>query len=203
MTTAFPAASLGIANYGTYNTLVVSAPEIRGLWDFTYLPGTLKQDENGNEYIDRATMTDSWSCMMINKAKPSERDNPPAKEVERRNDSWKFMKWWVSTETQVRFGREMEALLGTSSRYQTANIEALKQLPWKSSQIKVLLKSIEDSHGIPEVPGSYYTNRHMVNALRKVINEKDDPREVIIDYSRKINDELIRKRQEFKLPVEE
>ena len=194
---------LGIANYGTYNTLVVSAPEIRGLWDFTYLPGTLKQDENGNEYIDRATMTDSWSCMMINKAKPSERDNPPAEEVERRNDSWKFMKWWVSTETQVRFGREMEALLGTSSRYQTANIEALKQLPWKSSQIKVLLKSIEDSHGIPEVPGSYYTNRHMVNALRKVINDKDDPREVIIDYSRKINDELIRKRQEFNLPVEE
>ena len=43
----------------------------------------------------------------------------------------------------------------------------------------------------------------MVNALRKVINEKDDPREVIIDYSRKINDELIRKRQEFNLPVEE
>ena len=36
------------------------------------------------------------------------------------------MKWWVSTDSQVRFGREMESVLGASARYQTANTEALR-----------------------------------------------------------------------------
>ena len=35
---------LGIQSYNVYNTLMVSAPEIRGLWDFTLFPGTLKED---------------------------------------------------------------------------------------------------------------------------------------------------------------
>jgi ABC-type glycerol-3-phosphate transport system substrate-binding protein len=117
-------------------------------------------------------------------------------------NSWEFMKWWVSADTQVRFGREQEALLGSSARYPTANIEALKQLPWKSNQIEVLENSLDEAIGIPEVPGSYYTPRHIINSARKVINEKEDPRETLIDYARKINEELTRKRQEFGLPIE-
>ena len=42
---------IGIASYSTYNTLMVSAPEIKGLWDFTLIPGTEKTDENGNTYM--------------------------------------------------------------------------------------------------------------------------------------------------------
>ncbi len=33
---------IGISSYSTYNTLVVFAPEIRGLWDFTMIPGIQK-----------------------------------------------------------------------------------------------------------------------------------------------------------------
>ena len=82
-------------------------------------------------------------------------------------------------------------------------MEALKQLSWKSSQLQIIMSAMEDGVGIPNVPGSYYTNRHVVNGIRKVVNEQDDPRETLIDYARKINDELTRKRQEFNLPVEE
>ena len=56
--------------------------------------------------------------------------------------------------------------------------------------------------GIREVPGGYYTGRHITNAIRKVINDKDDTRETIIDYSITINDEITKKRNEFGLPVE-
>ena len=45
---------IGIAAYSTYNTLVVSAPEIRGLWDFTLIPGTVRTDDSGNETMDRS-----------------------------------------------------------------------------------------------------------------------------------------------------
>ncbi len=222
--------AIGIANYTTYNTIVVGAPEIRGLWDFTYLPGT--KDSKGN--INRSNISGGVCTMMIkkgidlddldlsnlpelaysdNNGKTFEEgvipgiDEKTWKEVmkneTRMNDSWQFMRWWVSAETQVRFGREMEALLGASARYATANKEALRQLSWNSKQIKVLEESMKQTVGVPEVPGSYYTPRHIVNGTRRVINEKDDAREVLIDYTRKINEELTRKRQEFNLPVAE
>lgn len=117
-------------------------------------------------------------------------------------DSWTFLKWWVSTETQVRFGRELEAVLGSSARYATANVEALKQLAWKSAQLEILVNSLDETVGVPEVPGSYYTPRHVVNAARKVVNDKTDARETLIDYTRLINEEIVRKRQEFNLPEE-
>ena len=189
--------AIGIANYTTYNTIVVGAPEIRGLWDFTYLPGT--KDENGN--INRSNVSGGVCTMMINK-KVDERNSAAVMRNEtRQQDSWNFMKWWVSADTQVRFGREMEALLGASARYATANREALRQLSWNSKQIKVLEESMNQTVGVPEVPGSYYTPRHIVNGTRRVINDKDDARETLIDYTRKINEELTRKRQEFNLPV--
>ncbi len=222
--------AIGIANYTTYNTIVVGAPEIRGLWDFTYLPGT--KDSKGN--INRSNISGGVCTMMIkkgidlddldlsnlpelaysdNNGKTFEEgvipgiDEKTWKEVmkneARMNDSWHFMRWWVSADTQVRFGREMEALLGASARYATANKEALRQLSWNSKQIKVLEESMQQTVGVPEVPGSYYTPRHIVNGTRRVINEKDDAREVLIDYTRKINEELTRKRQEFNLPVAE
>lgn len=221
---------IGIANYTTYNTLVVSAPEIRGLWDFTYILGTEKEDGT----IDRTNVASSVCTMMIKKGlEISDLDLSNSKDLiynafngrkfaegavagvdertwqqvmeneTRMQNSWKFMKWWTSTDAQVRFGREMEAVLGASARYATANVEALKQLSWNSKQIKILEESLNQTIGIPEVPGSYYTPRHIVNGARKVINEKDDSREVLIDYTRKINEELTRKRQEFNLPVEE
>ena len=225
---------LGITDYQTYNTLTVSAPEIRGLWDFTYILGTEKTDANGKTYIDRTNGVDGVATMMIKKGMDMEDlksilgttdyayssqdgtkldaslfesvDEKTLKAVlkneERMSDSWEFMKWWVSTDIQLRFGREMEALLGSSARYATANVEALKQLSWNSKQLEILEDSLEQSRGLPEVPGSYFTPRHVVNGARKVINEKDDPRETLIDYTRKINEELLRKRQEFNLPVE-
>ncbi len=181
-----------INNYALYNQIVVGAPEIRGLWDFAYLPGVKKVDADGNEYIDRTSIGAGVGCMMI--------DNH---DEERINDSWEFMKWWVSTETQVRFGRELESVLGPSARYQTANRQALRQLAWNSSQLEILENTLDQSRGIPEAPGSYFTPRHVANAIRRVVYEKDDAREVLIEYTKKINEELKRKRQEFNLPVED
>ena len=221
---------VGIANYTTYNTIVVGAPEIRNLWDFTYIPGTI--NEKGQ--LDRSNIAGGVCAVMIKNGitlddldlsslpdlayssfsgRVYEEGTIPGVDQKTwakvmhnesiQHDAWTFMKWWVSKDIQVRYGREMEALLGASARYATANVEALKQLSWNSQQIEILEKSLDETVGVPEVPGSYFTPRHVVNAARKVVNEKDDPRETLIDYTRKINEELTRKRQEFNLPVAE
>lgn len=182
---------IGIQAYSAYNTLMVSAPEIRGLWDFTLIPGTEKVDEKGNTYIDRSDFIAGAATMMI------ETDNDSLKQK-----SWEFMKWWAEPEVQVRFGREIEALLGSSARYATANRDAFSSLSWSVDDIKVLNEQWDQTVGIREVPGGYYTGRHISNAIRKCINEKDDSRETIIDYAVKIDEEIIKKRKEFGLSIE-
>ena len=109
------------------------------------------------------------------------------------------MKWWTSKETQVRFGREMEGILGAAARYPTANIEALQQLPWPVEDLNVLLDQWENTFGIPEVPGGYFTGRHIDNALRKVINTGVNPRDTMYEYTIIINNEIQTKRREFNL----
>ena len=183
---------IGIAAYSTYNTLMVSAPEIRGLWDFTIIPGTERTDANGKKYIDRSDFITGSATMMIS-----------TEDEKLKNNSWEFMKWWATPETQVRFGREIEALLGASARYATANRDAFSNLSWSADDIKVLNAQWDETRGIREVPGGYYTGRHISNAIRKVLNDKDDSRETIIDYSIKIDEEITKKRKEFGLPVYE
>jgi len=183
---------IGIAPYSTYNTLMVSAPEIRGLWDFTVIPGTEYTDENGETYIDRSDFITGSATMMI------ATDNEELKQ-----NAWKFMEWWADADTQVRFGREIEALLGSSARYATANRDAFSNLSWSPHDIDVLNAQWDQTVGIREVPGGYYTGRHISNAIRKVINDKDDSRETIIDYSIKIDEEITKKRKEFGMPVYE
>ena len=178
---------LGVASYATYNTLMVSAPEIRGLWSFTLFPGTRKADGT----IDRTAQTDGLCCMMVS-----------TDSEETRQNAWTFMKWWVSAGTQARFGREMESVLGTSARYQTANREALKKLAWSRAQLTVLEEQMEHTRGFPEIAGGYSTTRHITNAVRRVINTKEDPRETLLNYARTINEEIRIKRREFNLPTD-
>jgi len=177
---------MGVAAYSTYNTLAVSAPEIRGLWDFTLFPGTLREGE-----IDRSVHAQGLCCMMI------------ATDDERiKHNAWEFMKWWVSTEAQVRFGREIESILGSSARYTTANREALSQLAWSADELKVLEEQMAQTVGFKEIAGGYSTTRHITNAIRRVIIAKEDPRETLMTYAKTINDEIRIKRQEFGLELD-
>ena len=178
---------LGVASYATYNTLMISAPEIRGLWDFTLVPGTIREDGT----LDRTCHTAGLCCMMIK-----------TDDEHIRNNAWEFMKWWVSEDAQVRFGREMESVLGASARYQTANRDALRRLAWSNSQLEVLEGQMSQTHGFPEIAGGYSTTRHMTNAIRRVITTKEDPRETLLTYARTINEEIKIKRREFNLPTE-
>ena len=177
---------LGVASYSTYNTLVVSAPEIRGLWDFTLFPGTVRDGK-----LDRSVHSQGLCCMMI------------ATDDERvKRNSWEFMKWWVSAEAQVRFGREIESILGSSARYATANRDALSQLAWSADQLKVLQEQMASTVGFREIAGGYSTTRHITNAIRRVIIAKEDTRETLMTYAKTINDEIRVKRREFNLPLD-
>ena len=180
---------IGIQDYDTYNTLAVTAPEIRGLWEFALIPGTEQEDGTLNRSCS------SWgTCTMLL------RQDDASEEFKQK--CWEFIRWWGDSTTQTRFGREMEAVLGSSARYQTANKISFEELAWSSSEMKVLKEQWSYTVKIPEVAGGYYVGRHITNATRKVINEQEDPRETLLDYVDTINDEIEKKRLEFGLEVD-
>lgn len=171
---------LGIADYGMYNNLMISFPEIKGLWDFTSVPGVRKEDGS----VDHSTTCDVQCCIMMSKAKDKE-------------SAWEFMKFWTSAEQQIEFGKDIEALLGPSGRWPSANIEAVKQIPWKTSDLNNLMEQWKWVKGVPEVPGGYYTIRYLDFSFRSVTYDKQNQKDVLLDNVRIINKELSAKREEF------
>jgi len=175
---------LALNEYWLYNSLQVFAPELRGMWEMAPIPGVMREDG----VVDRSTTSGGYAVMMLEQAKDKEA-------------AWEFMKWWVSADTQVRFGREMESLMGASARHPTANIEAAKRLPWPVKDYNALAEQRQWVIGNPEVPGGYFTPRHLNNAFRKVTINGEDPRETLLDYVRIINEEIDNKRKEFGLEL--
>ena len=209
---------LAFADYGNFNLLEVFAPEIRGLWGFGLVPG-LRQERCFLEYgevpayaisplqnhcvfcrpdppedmVNRSISTGALASMIFERARREGRDEM----------SWEFLRWWLGTETQLRFGRELESIIGSAARYPTANIEAFRRLPWGADQMAILDEQRSWAVGVPEVPGGYLVGRHITNATRRILTRGDDTRETLLDFTLVINDELRRKRLEFGLPVYE
>lgn len=173
-----------VANMALYNTLMVSAPEIKGLWGMATVPGTV--DKNGK--VNKAVKTKTTYTVMTKTSKEKQA-------------AWKFIKWWVSADTQEAYSRGLESLMGTAARYMTANLEAFSRLPWATKDLQAILEQGKWTVGLQEVAGGYFLPRHINNAFRSVVINKAEPRESLIDYAGIINEELTEKRREFGLPV--
>ncbi len=173
---------LAIADYTQYSYLSVFAPEIKGLWGFTLVPGY--EDESGN--VDHSVLAGQSAVIILDTSK-------------RKEGAWEFLKWWMSEETQTSYGIEVENILGVAGRVATANTAALENLPWTSRDLKQLKAQMEWVKVVPEIPGGYFTERHVKNAFYAVYNTKEDPRETLEDYVKTINNEITNKRIEFGL----
>lgn len=176
---------IGIADYTTFNLLSVFAPEIKGLWDFAVLPGIPQEDGT----IRNVAAAGTAGVVILKDAKNKEA-------------CWDFVKWWTDTDAQIRYGREQESLLGAASRYNSANVAALQGSQWSAAEIEILQAQWENTVGIPEMPGGYYTSRYIDFAFRGVVVSNQNPRETMMQYVDTINKEIEHKRLEFGLEIE-
>ena len=173
---------LTINTYTFYSTIYTAAPEIRNQWSMVPIPGTQRADGT----IDRSEAASGTASVLLSAA-----EDP--------DSAWAFLRWWLSTDTQSQYGREIEAVLGAAGRYNPANVKALESLPWSTAELKVLRLQWESVKEIPEIPGGYYTSRNVDNAFKAVIYNNTNPREALNYYNKQINAEILRKREEFGL----
>ena len=165
-----------ITAYPMYGTLAAVATEIRGCWEMTILPGTMKEDGT----IDRSAGASGSAAVIMRDAK-----DPEA--------CWQFLEWFTRADTQADYGNRLENQLGEAARYATANLEAVELLNWSSQEKAVLRAQREWVQEIPEIPGSYYTSRCMDNAFRSVIYDSENPRKVYEKQVKIIDSEIKRK----------
>lgn len=174
---------IGIGDYITnYNNLTISAPEIKGKWAMVPLPGI--KDANGK--INNTSPTSSLGCMLMSSSKNKE-------------EAWEFMKWWTSADSQYGFGKQLEAAMGASARYNTANVDALQKMSWAGADRRALMEQAKNQEGVPQVPGGYFTERYITFAKLDVLTKKAEPRETLSNYSENITEEIKFKRNEFNL----
>lgn len=176
---------IGFADYvGMYNQLSIFATEIRDLWEFVPVIGTV--DEDGN--INNTAISTITTMIMMNGC-----------EEEKQQNAWHFMDWYTSAETQSAYANEMVAIVGQGAMYATANKEAIESLPWSSQDLENILAQYNKLAAIPEMPGGYIITRYVQFAFLDAYNNHADPVESLLDYVDDINKEITRKRREFEL----
>ena len=172
---------IGIESTTAYLQLLSAAPELTGKWGVALVPG----HEQADGSIRRgAGGLAGETCVIFSQSTHKE-------------EAWEFLKWWTSTDVQVSFGRQVESILGTAARWNSANIEAYQQAAWNRDDLAVFLEQMAQMYTMPTLPGSYMNTRHLDNMWNRIVLEKISVRDSVEQAAMDINRELISKAEEF------
>ena len=188
-----------IGDYASiYNTLVVYATELAGLWEFCPLPGsevidpttgkTMINPESGKKVINYNSLATVSATVMLHGC-----DNLRA--------SWAYLQWQTSAKAQADYGNKMVALIGPAAKYEAANVNAIDDLSWTASERDAIKNQMANLSSIVNYPGSYIMGRYMQFAFLDAVNNGADSVDALSQYIDAINAEISRKRQEFGLPT--
>lgn len=172
---------IGIGTIDMYLQLKYASPELTGQWGISPIPGF---DTDNDGEVERWTTAYGKCSIMFKNSKMKE-------------EAWKFLKWWHSTDTQVEYLQNIQMRLGEKYLVIPANVESLKRSPW-DREIKEQVASAAKWSRIPAVlPGSYVVERELSNIWNKVVIDRMDVRVAVSESVDKMNRELYRKYREF------
>lgn len=171
---------VGVSNVETYIKLRTAAPEIEGLWGIDLYPATILPDGRENRYATGSAQT----CVIMADTKMPQ-------------ESWEFLKWWMSTETQVEFERQLIMNYGFEYLWYTANLEAFRYLPIPEEHKDVILAQWEWLREPVKLPGTYMLERSLSDAWNRIVFDGVNPRVAIDNAILVTNREMARKMEEL------
>lgn len=172
---------IGIAGFQEYIMLTTSAPEITGRWGIAPVPGIEQSDGTINRSVSGIAVDAS---MILNQS-------------EKKDEAWEFLKWWLSTDSQVKFARDIESVVGTTGRWNTANINAYELLPWDSSDLETIRIQWDWGKDVPNVLGGYFTPRHVNFAWNRSVLGGMNPRDSLEIAIEDINREMEIRQEQY------
>lgn len=170
---------IGVATSEVYVKLKMSAPELSGLWDIALAPGTVVDGE-----IRRDQPADTTVAMIFSNTKM-------------KDEAYEFLKWWLSSETQIKYANEMITRYGSDYIWNTANLDAFAQMAYPLAHREIILEQWQYQKEILRHPASYIVERSLSNAWIQIVTEGESFRPMIDEATLVSNREMQRKLTEF------
>jgi len=172
---------IGISDLSTYILLDTAAVELDGLWGMDLHPGVLDPDTGE---INRYSAVGAQASMIMSATKYPE-------------ESWDFLKWWMSTEIQSDFAFLVQSTYGQAYFWNTANLDAFETLSMPREYKDIVLEQWEYALEASRIPGAYMVEREISNAWTKIVFDGTNPRQALDEAVRISNREIIYKMAEF------
>lgn len=172
---------IAVMPYSSYYQLAEFAPEVMEKCGMTLVPGT--KDKTGK--INHTTATTVTGASIFNDTKMPDQ-------------AWEFLKWWTGDDAQVKYAKDIETLLGIAGRVSVASNSARESISWPKEISDVLKQQLNQSKGIPQVPGSYYVSRYFDFGFRDVVYDSKDIVQTLISITEDINTEIKEKTEELR-----
>ena len=208
---------LAIGGYPEFVQLSVAAPQIAGLWGISTIPSTPYECTSKG-----CTVVQTGPCAFpTNTTNPHQPGLPSGtyckwngtagdlggqsnvilmpRSAKHPNEAWKFVEWWTSTNAQLEFANNIEAIGGVQVAWNTANIQALRGLPWSETDLRVFAKAWSQFQPLPVVPGGYISDRYINSIWTNVVVDGQNARSQLRWATQNINDELYRQEIQFGL----
>ncbi len=175
---------VGIIDFNTYMLLKNAAPELTGQWELALYPGVYREDSDAEDNIDRSYIGNGLGGVMFD-------DNS------NKEDSWEFMKWWMSVDTQTEFAYTLQSTYGPEYLWLSGNQTAVKQSPIDNKDKEIIFEMFSWLRDVPRTPGQYMLERGLSDVWNEV-TFYDTPIRVAVDEQvLNINREITRKMIEF------
>lgn len=167
-----------------YTLINNGAQELEGQWDIAPYIGTKRTDENGNEYVDRTFVANGSGASIF-------------KSSNKKEQAWKFLKWWTSQDVQVEYTNTLRSTYGKTYFWLSANIEALKANPMDEADKQVILNQMNYVTDVTRTPGQYLLERTISNIWTTMVFDGTAAQVAVDEAKVDVNREIIRKMQEL------
>ncbi|MFA5007271.1 MAG: extracellular solute-binding protein [Candidatus Izemoplasmatales bacterium] len=174
---------IGVIDFATYLTLKNAAPELTGQWSLGLLPGV--EDEDTGE-IQRWFIANGSAAIMFGDIGE-----------EKKNESWEFLKWWMSAATQSQFAFALQSTYGPEYVWLSGNLDAVANSTIDPVDKAVILEMVAWLADVPRTPGQYLLERGLSNVWNTVTFDGTPIRIAIDEAVIDINREIKKKMTEF------
>lgn len=170
---------IGISDLSMYLLLTTTAVELDGLWHMDLHPG-----QPSDEGILRYAPVGGQTSMVLSTTKyPKE--------------SFDFIKWWMSTETQTEFQFRLETTYGKQYFWNSANNHAFMESSIPAEFKEIIFEQWDYAIEAARIPGAYMVERSISNAWSEIVYNGANPRLALDEAVRVSNREIKYKMTEF------
>lgn len=154
---------VGIANLDEYILIKHAAPELAEQWELALYPGTVQEDGS----ISRWYIANGTNGVIFDTTRKAD-------------ESWEFLKWWTSHDTQVSYAHTLQSTYGETFVWLSANLDAIADSTFDQKDKMVIAEQVKWIRDVPRTPGQYLLERSISDIWNTMVSD-GKPAQVAVD----------------------